>query len=76
MRVVHLQSVVVRVARCSVSLVDIAEFRMGTEQLPLSNRGQIEAAAARGDFAEERVRYLSEQGAPHRQELWIQLIEI
>ena len=56
MGVVHVQGVVMRTASRILGFVNVAEFRIRPEQLPLCNRGLIEAATARGDVAEEWVR--------------------
>ena len=60
MRVVHIECIVMRAARWILIFVDVAELRIGPEQLPLLNRGLVKTAAARGNLTEERVRNLGQ----------------
>src|SRR6478672_9615986 len=65
-----------RTTRGILAFVNITEFRVGPEQLPLLNRGLIKTAAAQGDVAEERIWNLIQQGIAHREVLGINLIQI
>ena len=76
MGVIHVQRVVPAIAGGRLVLIDIAELRMGPEQLALRNRGPVEATTAGGDDSKERVGNLVEQCRPHGEVFWIQLIEI
>ena len=76
MGVIHVQRVVPAIAGGRLVLIDIAELRMGPEQLALRNRGPVEATTAGSDESEERVGNLVEQCRPHGEVFRIQLIEI
>ena len=76
MGIVHIQRIIPPIAGRVIVLIDIAEFRIGPEQLALLNRGLSRPQPLEVIGSEERVGNLVEQAAPHGEILRVQLIEI